>query len=236
MSQSNSGKLLGFIGWLGMALLGASPLVFGETCGLNGFGPGGQCCDAVASTTVGTCFAPANTKYEFSLKRFGFEKSDGSIVFVGANTTFNAASVSIAADMANFVTAKSLPVGAYVAVRPEVSQTMTVNGGGQSEHTTTDSGVPNCSSGGDQPGTLSVDDSNSAIPTCSASPNADMCVTSDGFIRARDTSLGTFTISETSAITIRFAFDVGSGLIFTTGGGACTFSSMGPLSVTMTQQ
>jgi len=214
MSQSNSGKLLGFIGWLGMALLGASPLVFGETCGLNGFGPGGQCCDAVASTTVGTCFAPANTKYEFSLKRFGFEKSDGSIVFVGANTTFNAASVSIAADMANFVTAKSLPVGAYVAVRPEVSQTMTVNGGGQSEHTTTDN----------------------AIPTCSASPNADMCVTSDGFIRARDTSLGTFTISETTALTIRFAFDVGSGLIFTTGGGACTFSSMGPLSVTMTQQ
>jgi len=232
MIQSNSGKRVGFIALLSMAVLGASPWVFAETCGITGFAP---CCNTVAASDPpgNICLAPANTKYEFTLNRFGLEKDDGTIDFKGSLTTFNAASVTVGQDMGNFISSANLTFGTtIVAVRPEVSKTFTVNGGGQSQHTTTDS--VNCSSGGDQTGTLSVDQNNTAIPSCSTSPNADQCETSDGFIRMRDTSLGTFTVG-TAPITVQFDFDVGSGLVFTYGGGNCTFFSMGPMDVTMSK-
>ena len=232
MVLSNTGKIFVILAVQGVVLIGVPPVVFSETCGMEGT----PCCSAVASTDGVNCFAPANTKYEFSIKRFGFEKSDGTIEWIGASQTFNAASTSIAADMGNFVTGETLPNGTYIAVRPEVAQSFTVNGGGQSGHQTTDSGSANCSSGGDQTQTLSTDDQNNPLPTCSVSPNADNCLTGDGFLRVRDTSLGTFTISSDSALTIRFAFDVGSGLMFFANGGACTFVSMGPLNVSMSQQ
>lgn len=234
MIQSNSGKRVGFIALLSMAVLGASPWVFAETCGIPGFAP---CCNTVASDTGAPvlCLAPANTKYEFTLKRFGLEKDDGTIEWRGSLTTFNAASVTVGQDMGNFISSANLALGTtIVAVRPEVSTTFTVNGGGQSNHTTTDS--VNCSSGGDQTQTLTVDENNTTLPSCSTSPNAAQCETSDGFIRMRETSLGTFTVG-TAPITIQFDFDVGSGLVFLTdGAGACNFNSMGPLNVTMTKQ
>ncbi len=233
MIQSNSGKRVGFIALLSMALLGASPWVFAETCGITGFAP---CCNTVAASDPpgNICLAPSNTKYEFTLNRFGLELDDGTIEYSGSLTTFNAASVTVGQDMGNFISSASIALGAtIVAVRPEVSQTFTVNGSGQSEHTTTDS--VNCSSGGDQTQTLTKDETDAAIPSCSTSPSAALCLTSDGFIRMRDTGLGTFTVGK-APITIQFDFDVGSGLVFTTGGGACTFRSMGPLGVTMTKQ
>jgi len=237
MIQPNSGKRVGFIALLSMAVLGASPWAFAETCGIPGFA---GCCNTVdASVAPGPgniCFAPANNKYEFTLNRFGLEKDDGTIEWRGSLTTFNAASVTVGQDMGNFISSANIALGTtIVAVRPEVSKTFTVNGSGQSEHTTTGATPVNCSSGGDQTGTLAVDENNNAIPSCSASPNAAQCETSDGFIRMRETSLGTFTVG-TAPITIQFNFDVGSGLAFTYGGGACTFSSMGPLGVTMTKQ
>lgn len=232
MIQSNSGKRVGFIALLSMALLGASPWVFAETCGIPGFA---ACCNTVSSNAVGICLAPSNTKYEFTLNRFGLELDDGTIEYSGSLTTFNAASVTVGQDMGNFISSASIALGAtIVAVRPEVSQTFTVNGSGQSEHTTTAPAV-NCSSGGDQTQTLTKDETDTDIPSCSTSPSAAQCLTSDGFIRMRETSLGTFTVG-TAPITIQFDFDVGSGLVFTTGGGACTFRSMGPLGVTMTKQ
>ncbi len=235
MNQSNSGKRVGFIALLSMAVLGASPWAFAETCGISGFA---ACCNTVDASVPPApgqvCFAPANNKYQFTLNRFGLELDDGTILFSGSLTTFNAASVTVGEDMGNFISSASIALGpTIVAVRPEVSQTFTVNGSGQSEHTTTDS--VNCSSGGDQTQTLTKDETDAAIPSCSTSPSAAQCLTSDGFIRMRDTGLGTFTVGK-APITIQFDFDVGSGLVFTTGGGACTFRSMGPLGVTMTKQ
>ena len=232
MIQSNSGKQVGFIALLSMALLGTSPWAFAETCGISGFA---ACCNTVSSNTNGVCVAPANTKYSFTLNRFGLELDDGTIEYSGSLTTFNAASVTVGEDMGNFISSASIALGTtIVAVRPEVSQTFTVNGSGQSEHTTL-APIVNCSSGGDQAQTLTKDETDTAIPSCSTSPSAAQCLTSDGFIRMRETSLGTFTVGK-APITIQFDFDVGSGLVFTTGGGACTFRSMGPLGVTMTKQ
>ncbi len=231
MIQSNSGKRVGFIALLSMAVLGASPWVFAETCGIPGFA---ACCNTVSSNSPGACLAPANTKYEFTLNRFGLETDDGTILFSGSLTTFNAADVNVGQALGNFISSASVPLGTtIVAVRPEVSQTFVVNGSGQSEHTTTAPAV-NCSSGGDQTQTLTKDETDTTIPSCSTSPSAAQCLTSDGFIRMRDTGLGTFTVGK-APITIQFDFDVGSGLVFTTGGGACTFRSMGPLGVTMTK-
>ncbi len=235
MIQSNSGKRVGFIALLSMAVLGASPWVFAETCGISGFA---ACCNTVDASVPPApgqvCFAPANNKYQFTLNRFGLESDDGTILFSGSLTTFNAASVTAGADLGNFISSASVPLGTtIVAVRPEVSKTFTVNGSGQSEHTTTGATPVNCSSGGDQTGTLTVDENNTTIPSCSTSPSAAQCETSDGFIRIRETSLGTFTVG-TAPITIQFDFDVGSGLVFTYGNDACTFAKMGPLGVTMT--
>ena len=207
---------------------GTLPFAWGETCGAHGI----ACCNTVASTTNGVCVAPANTTYSFSIRRFGFERSDGTIVWVGSSQTFDAASVSIAADMGNFISGQSLPLGTYVALRPEVSDSYTVNGGGQATHQTTDSGTPNCSTGGNQ-AALSSD--GGSFPSCATSPNANNCDTGDGFIRIRDTSLGSFSVTPDTALSIRFAFDVGSGVTFTTGGGNCTYNTMGPLLVTITQ-
>lgn len=222
-----------FAGML-LGLLSLVSTAGAETCG---FGQNLPCCNTVASTSNGMCVAPANNKYEFTLKRFCFEKSDGSLVCVGSPTTFNAASVTIGADMGNFISGvrpDGLQVGdTIVAMRPEVSKTFTVNGGGGSKHTTSDAVA--CSTGGDRSETMSTDPNNNPIPSCSASPSADPCETSDGYLRIRDTSLGNITVTNEPLI-INFDFDVGSGVTFATGGGACTFQSLGPLSVTMSRQ
>ncbi|RMH02882.1 MAG: hypothetical protein D6704_13420 [Nitrospirae bacterium] len=218
--------------WLGTILLTSSAV--GETCG---FGDNLPCCSTVASTVNGICVAPANNKYEFTIKRFCFEKSDGSLVCTGSTKTFNAAAVTIGADMGNFISGvklEGLNAGdTIVAMRPEVSKTFIVNGGGGNKHTTTD-GVA-CSTGGDRTETMSTDPDNNPFPSCSTSPSADPCETSDGFLRIRDTSLGNITLTQ-EPLVINFDFDVGSGVTFATGGGACTYQGIGPLSVTMSRQ
>ncbi|RMH38272.1 MAG: hypothetical protein D6690_00325 [Nitrospirae bacterium] len=222
---------------LGSTIVGGSlllvTLAYGETCGVFGL----PCCNTVASTTNGVCVAPANNKYEFTLKRFCLEKSDGSLVCVGSTTTFNAASVTVGADMGNFIsgaTSEHLNVGdTIVAMRPEVSKTFTVNGGAGSQHTTSD--AVTCSTGGDQTVIMATDPNHQPFPSCATSPSADPCETSDGFLRIRDTSLGTITVTQ-EPLVIHFDFDVGSGVTFATGGGTCTYQGIGPLSVTMSRQ
>lgn len=197
-----------------------------ETCG---GADGLVCCNTVTSSSDYTCAIPANNKYLFTLKRFGFEDSSGEVTWVGTETQFNAADSAVGATMGNFVSGQSLPVGTYVAVRPEVKLEMTVNGSGVS---TADSVA--CTSGGDKTEDLAtiMDNLGSSLPSCSTSPNED-CNTGDGYMRIRDTQLGDFSITKTTARTIVFKFDVGSGVLFTAAGGNCAYKSMGPLDVSM---
>ena len=213
----------------GIIFLLTCPLANAETCG--GADDDYDCCDTVASTANVTCTIPANGKYLFSLRRFGFENSDGDIHWVGSETEFNAASANIGSTMGGFVSGVPLPDGTYVAVRPELKLTFTVNGSGLS---TTDDVA--CTTGGDRTGDLGdvYVTERMDFPTCAAEPNAFECDTGDGYMRIRDDQLGNFTISSTSTPTIDFKFDVGTGVLFTANGGACTFKSMGFLDATLT--
>ena len=220
-----------FIGFV-LAFLTIMPFAASaETCaGAGGYSL--SCCSDLSSSANSgqTCAVPANDEYTFTLNRFGFERSDGTITWVGSQTSFNAASVSVGAAMGAFVSGSTLPVGTYVAVRPELVLTFTVGASG----TDTSDGIE-CTSGGAQTANLSTTMSNlgQGLPACSASPNA-TCETSDGYIRMRDTSLGNFTITSSSSPTLTFKFDVGSGAMFTLSSGACTYSQMGPMDVGMT--
>ena len=209
---------------LGLSLISLKPAV-AETCGGMDF----SCCDQVLSTSDDTCAIPANNKYIFTLRRFGFENSAGEVTWVGTETAFNAANADIGATMGNFVTGENLPEATYVALRPEVKLEMTVNGDGVS----TADGVP-CTSGGDQTESLATvsEGFGTPIPSCSTSPNEN-CDTGDGYKRIRTDMLGDFTITSTSSRTIEFTFDAGGGVLFDTGGGACTYRSIGLLAVDM---
>ncbi len=199
-----------------------------ETCG--GF-DGLTCCNAVVSTDSGVCVIPASTKYAFTLKRFGFQKADGTITWVGSEATFNAASATIGAEMGAFVSGSALPIGTYVAVRPEVKMEMTVNGASGTTYDTTDDVT--CTTGGDKTESLAdvMTSLGETIPSCDSSPNAN-CDIGNGYQRIYDNSLGDITITASSAPTITFKFDVGSGVVFTTGSG-CVYKSMGPLDASM---
>lgn len=215
-----------------VALLILMPFtISAETCGgVSGL----DCCSDLVNIPgePQTCAVPADNQYTFSLNRFGFEHSDGTITWVGSEETFNAASVSIGAEVGAFLSGTSLVPGTYVAMRPEVHPEFTVDASGK---TKTSDGLA-CSSGGPQTGNLitTMENLGDSIPSCSTSPSADECETSNGFIRIRDTSTGNFTITATTSPTITFKFDVGNGVIMNlTGDNTCIYESMGPLNVSM---
>lgn len=190
-----------------------------------------SCCSDVSSSSGETCAIPANNNYTFTLKRFGFEDSAGNITWMGSTTSFNAANASVGASMGAFISGTPLAIGTYVAVRPEVKLVMTVNGSGVS---TSDDIA--CTTGGDKTEDLAdvMTTLGATMDSCTDSPNANSCDTGDGFMRMRDTSLGDITITASSSPTITFKFDVGSGVMFSATGGACTYANMGPLDVSMT--
>jgi len=214
---------------VGIVFLLTSFSVHAETCG--GADEDMDCCSAVSSNDDVTCAIPANNKYEFTLKRFGFEKVNGDIVWVGSTTTFDAANSNVGQTMGSFVSSEALPNATYVAVRPELSFSFVVDGDGVS---TTDNKV--CTSGGDQNGNLAtiMAAEGDTIPSCDVEPNAFECNIGNGFMRIRDNSMGNFTIGDASAITITFKFDVGSGVLFEAKGGSCDFKSMGMLDAILT--
>jgi hypothetical protein len=214
---------------LGVAFLVATSASNAETCGEDG---GNPCCDTISTNDSRNCVVPANVKYLFTIKRFGFENAAGAITWTGTQTSFDAASTGVGAAMGAFISNVSLPAGTYVAVRPEISKDFTVSGSGKQ---TTD-GVA-CSSGGDQAGDLVslmlfLGD---PIANCNDNPalDGDLCNAGGGTIRIRDTSLGSFTVDASFSRTINFKFDVGSAMTMTANGGACTFSSMGLLDVSL---
>ena len=57
-----------------------SGIAIAGTCGSGGT----ICCSSVATTQQFECVAPADLKYQFQINRFGFEREDGTIIWVGA--------------------------------------------------------------------------------------------------------------------------------------------------------
>ena len=222
-------KASNFRASLGIVFLLTSFSVHAETCG--GYKGDLNCCDNVSTADNVTCAVPAGIKYEFTVNRFGFEKDNGDIVWIGSEGVFDAASADIGTVISNYAIGVTLPVGTYVAVRPEIKKEFTVNGGVIS---TTDNKT--CSTGGAKTGDYSTmsNTEGETIPLCSNESNADWCDIGNGYIRARNDTLGNIVITDGSAPSINFQFDLGSGMLFTTNAGNCSFKSIGFMNVFLT--
>ena len=203
-----------------------SSIAIAGTCGSDGT----ICCSSVSTTEQFECVAPADDKYQFQIKRFGFERADGTIVWVGSPTTFDASSVSAGSSVGAYASGEPLPYGTYEALRPEISGVTTVSASG----TTKTLDNISCAAT-DESVDIIAEDPN--IPLCSAAPAAAECNTGDGFLRIRDASAGSFTISESSSPTITFGFDVDSAVVFNISApGICSYKDLGSLNVTLTVQ
>lgn len=203
-----------------------SGIAIAGTCGSGGT----ICCSSVATTEQFECVAPADQGYKFQINRFGFEREDGTIIWVGSPVTFDASSASAGSAVGAYASGEALPYGTYVALRPEISGVTTVSASGA---TATTDGV-SCSAANKSVDIIAEDPS---LPLCAAAPASSECNAGNGFLRIRDTSAGRFTISESSSPTITFGFDIDSGVVFDISQpGVCTYIDVGSLDVTFTVQ
>ena len=106
-------------------LLSPSRIAFSATC-TTGSGSDFNCCQADASTsgtkltltnvseTTRKCSWPADTKFEFTIKKFGLFPLGGTeadIVYKGASTLFNAGAFDARATMGNYIAGANFPDG-----------------------------------------------------------------------------------------------------------------------------
>lgn len=208
------------------------------TCDSNLYGANTTpCCATTNMAGGGTCYVPADTKFQFTIKSFGFENSDGVTVPLGTETIFNAANADAGNVIGNFITGGALTTGTYVAVHPSVRLNNTVIDNAQvttpdglicraSETTGTfpSGGAPVCGAG----------EPSVAVPNC-------LQAADNNIMEIRDNSLGTIDYNGTSTLGIAFTFNTGNGVECTFAGGANpgdneTSKSVGLLSVTMALQ
>ncbi len=183
------------------------------------------CCATTNMQNGGRCLAPT-TQYQFTMVSFGFEKNDGTEVRFGSPQLFDAAAVNAGAAIGDYLSGVELPPATYVAVRPALSEqvsirvnSLTADGRRCSgslaapSHQTDGSAWPECSAG--QP--------DAATPLCR----------SGGLLKIRDERLGSFTIGGSSAMTLNFQFDVNNGAVcvFAPGSSGNSGLELGVLSV-----
>lgn len=183
------------------------------------------CCATTNMQTGGRCLAPA-TQYQFSLVSFGFEKSDGTEVRFGSPQLFDAAAVNAGAAIGDYLSGVELPPATYVAVRPALSEQVSIR-----VNSLTADGR-RCSGGLSAPAHQA---DGSAWPDCGVGqPDAatPMC-RSGGLLKIRDDRLGSLTIGGSSAMTLNFQFDVNNGAVcvFAPGNGGNSGLELGVLSV-----
>lgn len=183
------------------------------------------CCATSDMHAGGRCLAPV-TQYQFTLMSFGFEKNDGTEVRFGSPQLFDAAAVNAGAAIGDYLSGVELPPATYVAVRPALSEQVSIR-----VNSLTADGR-RCS--GSLAAPAHQPDGN-AWPECSiGQPDAGtpMC-RSGGLLKIRDDRLGSFTIGGSSAVTLNFQFDVNNGAvcIFAPGGGGNSGLELGVLSV-----
>ena len=121
-------------------LLSPSRIAFSAAC-TTGSGSDFNCCQADASTsgtkltltnvseTTRKCSWPADTKFEFTIKKFGLLPLGGTeadIVYRGDSTLFNAGAFGAGATMGNFIAGANFPDGSYSALVPILGLSETV--------------------------------------------------------------------------------------------------------------
>ena len=121
-------------------LLSPSRIAFSAAC-TAASGSDFNCCQADASTsgtkltltnvseTTRKCSWPADTKFEFTIKKFGLLPLGGTeadIVYRGTSTLFNAGAFGAGATMGNFIAGANFPDGSYSALVPILGLSETV--------------------------------------------------------------------------------------------------------------
>ncbi len=187
------------------------------------------CCATTDMQNGGRCLAPV-TQYQFTLVSFGFEKSDGTEVRFGSPQLFDAAAVNAGAAIGDYLSGVELPPATYVAVRPALSEQVSI----RVDSLTADG--RRCSG---NLATASHEPDGSAWPDCAAGqPDAatPMC-RSGGLLKIRDDRLGSFTIGGSSAMTLNFQFDINNAAVcnFAPGNGGNSGLELGVLSVGLTK-
>jgi hypothetical protein len=187
------------------------------------------CCATTDMHNGGRCTAPA-TQYQFTLAAFGFEKSDGTEVRFGSPQLFDAAAVSAGSAIGDYLSGIDLPAATYSALRPSLGEQITLR-------------VNSLTADGRRcTGSLSAparQPNGSNWPECGAGEpdsGTTMCK-SGGLLKIRDSRIGTFTINNTSNMTLNFQFDVNNGVIcnFPAGTGESSSIEQGVLSVTISK-
>ncbi|MDE2028250.1 MAG: hypothetical protein KGK03_09105 [Candidatus Omnitrophica bacterium] len=187
------------------------------------------CSDANYSVSSGYCMAPAST-YQFTLDQFGFEKDDGTVVWTGSTTSFDAASVGIGQAMGNFISNAVLPAGTYVAEVVKMHEAINVSTSSVFEQSNTYSCT--LSTTGNWAGTYSA----CAAPGYPTAAHPNPC-TNGSLLIMRSTQLGNFTVTNGQSMTISFTFYPEEGAIcHFPGGGNADGIQVGQLAVNMSLQ
>jgi hypothetical protein len=208
------------------------------TCNSSLRGPSSTpCCATTNMAGGGTCYVPADTKFQFTIKSFGFENSIGTVTPLGTETAFNAASADAGNVIGNFVSGGALTTGTYVAVHPSIRLNNTVVNNtavttpdgltcraGETTSTFPSGGAPVCGAG----------EPNGSVQNC-------LQAADNNIMEIFDNSLGTIAYNGTSALNISFTFNTGNGVECTFAGGAIpgdneTSKAAGILDVTMALQ
>ncbi len=187
------------------------------------------CSDADYSISSGYCMAPAST-YQFTLDQFGFEKSDGTVVWTGSTTSFDAASVGIGQAMGNFISNAVLQAGTYVAVVVKMHEAINVSTANVFEKSNTYS--CSLSTTGNWAGSYSA----CTAPGYPTAANPSPCINGSLLIM-RSTQLGNFTVTNGQNKTVSFTFYPEEGAIcHFPGGGNANGIQVGQLAVNMSFQ
>ncbi|HTP82195.1 MAG TPA: hypothetical protein VMQ11_04585 [Alphaproteobacteria bacterium] len=74
------------------------------------------------------CGGPADITYNVTFEQVGFKRSDGTMVWIGGNKTFNVASAAIGGQVAAYLSGIVLPNGTYTEVHAVLDLNQTVQG------------------------------------------------------------------------------------------------------------
>jgi len=187
------------------------------------------CCATTDMHAGGRCVAPA-TQYQLTIVAFGFEKSDGTEARFGAPRSFDAASVNAGSVIGDYLSGVELPAATYVALRPTLGEQISIS---------TDSKTADgrrCSGSLTTPARQA---DGSDWPNCAAGQpdiSTPLC-RSEGLLKIRDDRIGSFSITNSSNMTLNFQFDVNNGVIctFPAGSGDNSGIEQGVLSVSITK-
>jgi hypothetical protein len=163
----------------------------------------------------GNCLAQA-TKYQYTVDGVGFEKSDGTVTWVGSPETFDMAQVGIGQVLGNMVAGANLTPGTYPAMIVKLNKNINLSTSGVTEASSNHYGCNLTGTGQwSDIGSLSACTA-PGYPTA-ASPNG--CLNGNDVIQ-RFTQQGNIVVDGKTPVTITFT-------IYTEEAAVCTYPAGG---------